>query len=344
MHNHAHTHESSVGHAHGPADFGRAFAIGIGLNVAIVILQAAFGIIGNSVALLADAGHNLSDVMGLLIAYGATILVRKAPTERFTYGLRSSSILAALFNAIFLLVVIGGLSWEAVNRFFKPQPVSGEIVMIVAGIGILVNGFTAFLFASGRNQDLNIRGAYLHMLSDAAVSAGVVLAGLVILATGWLWVDPLVSLAVNGIIIWGTWSLLRESLAMSLNAVPPRIELNAVRQRLASLPGVARLHDLHIWSMSTTESALTAHLVMPAGHPGDAFLTGVAEELNAHFGIGHVTLQIETDPDTACVLEPGCMPKAAPDRAKGAAYRPERGYSPNGEGAVAEKQAAIRHD
>lgn len=302
-HAHDHSHNSDS-HSHAPADFGKAFAIGIALNIAFVILEAAFGVISNSMALIADAGHNLSDVLGLVVAWIASILARRRPTTRYTYGLRGTSILAALFNAIFLLVATGAIAWEAVLRLFDPQPVAGPTVMAVAAAGIVVNGFTAWLFASGRKDDLNIRGAYLHMAADAAVSAGVVVAGLVIYLTGWLWLDPLVSLAIAVVIVAGTWGLLRDSVAMSLAAVPAGIDPAEVRAMLAGRPGVSRVHDLHIWSMSTNEVALTAHLVIPSGHPGDSFLHDLAEELKAHHGIGHVTLQIETDADSACTLAP----------------------------------------
>ena len=222
-HDHArHDHAHDPGHVHSPKDFGRAFAVGVSLNVGIVLLQTVFGILSNSVALLADAGHNLSDVLGLVAAWLAMVLAKRPPSARFSYALRGSSILAALFNAVFLLIVMGGLSWEAITRLFNPEPVAGKTVMTVAAIGIVLNGFTAWLFAAGRKGDLNIRGAFLHMAADAAVSAGVVLAGLLILLTGWLWLDPVVSLVINAVVIWGTWSLLTESLAMSLNAAPRR--------------------------------------------------------------------------------------------------------------------------
>ncbi len=302
---HSHdTHDHQHGHSHVPTGFGTAFAIGIGLNTAFVIAEAGFGVVANSVALLADAGHNLSDVLGLLVAWVASVLARRAPSSRFTYGLRGSSILAALFNAVFLLVVVGGLSWEAVLRLAHPEPVAEILVMAVAAIGMLVNGATAWLFMAGRKGDLNIAGAFIHMASDAVISAGVVIAGLIILITGWLWLDPVVSLAINAAIVLGTWGLLRDSVTLSLDAVPPGVDPQKVRHFLTMQPGVERLHDLHIWAMSTTETALTAHLAMPAGHPGDGFLAGVAQELESHFGIGHVTLQIETSRENTCALEP----------------------------------------
>lgn len=309
---HAHSHaqghgHGGHGHVHAPKNFGPAFAIGIALNLGFVGIEALYGWLSNSMALVADAGHNLSDVLGLVAAWIATVLVKRAPSARFTYGLRGSSILAALFNAVVLLVATGGIIVEAVRRLLEPEPVAGTTVMVVAGIGILINGFTAWLFASGAKGDINIRGAYLHMMADAAVSAGVVLAGLVILATGFDWLDPLVSLVIAGLIIVATWGLLRDSVAMSLAAVPPGIDPEAVRACLAARPGVRGLHDLHIWPMSTTEPALTAHLVVAgeANHPH--FLKETADELRARFGIGHATLQIEIEGQTACTLPKGCV-------------------------------------
>jgi cobalt-zinc-cadmium efflux system protein len=304
-HHDDHNHDDhEKGHAHAPVSFGRVFAIGIALNTGFVALEAAYGFLSNSVALLADAGHNLSDVLGLIVAWTASVLTRRAPTPRFTYGLRGSSILAALFNAIFLLLAVGAIAWEALQRFGNPEPVAGKTVMIVAAIGIAVNGVTALLFAKGGREDINIRGAFAHMAADALVSAGVVAAGLVILMTNWLWLDPLVSLVVSALIVWGTWGLLRESLGMSMAAVPNHIDPLKVRQWLGSHEGVASLHDLHIWPMSTTEIALSCHLVMPKGHPGDAFLHEVCEGLASAFKIAHPTLQIETDPGLACALAP----------------------------------------
>jgi cobalt-zinc-cadmium efflux system protein len=297
---HDHPH---VSHSHAPASFGTAFAVGIALNTAFVLAEALFGIVSNSVALLADAGHNLSDVLGLAVAWIAEILSRRPPSSRYTYGLRGSSILAALFNATFLLVAVGAIGWESLLRLFHPEPVTGFTVMAVAAVGIIVNGATAWLFASGRKRDLNIRGAYLHMAADAAVSAAIVIAGGAMLLTGWLWIDPVMSLAVVAVIVWSTWSLLRDSVAMSMNAVPSQIEPDAVSAFLKRQAGVADIHDLHIWPMSTTETALTVHLVMPTGHPGDGFILNVADELRRRYSIGHVSLQVEID-GTACPLAP----------------------------------------
>ena len=317
MHDHGHDHHDHDhdgrahgpgGHSHAPKSFGTAFALGIALNSGFVVIEAVYGWLSNSMALVADAGHNLSDVLGLAAAWIASVLVKRAPSARFTYGLRGSSILAALFNAVFLLVATGGIIVEALRRLAEPAPVAGVTVMAVAGIGIAINGFTAWLFASG-GSDINIRGAYLHMVADAAVSVGVVLAGLVILATGLEWIDPAVSLVIAGLIIWATWGLLRDSVAMALDAVPPGIDPDAVRACLASRPGVASLHDLHIWPMSTTEIALTAHLVVQddlrEGEPG-AFLRETADELRARFGIAHATLQVEVAGQTLCTLAREC--------------------------------------
>lgn len=300
----SHDHLHDAGHAHSPASFGNAFAIGISLNLGFVIVEATLGFLSNSTALIADAGHNLSDVMGLVVAWAAAGLAKRAPSARYTYGLRSASILAALFNAMFLLVAVGAIAWEAIARFQHPEPVAGITVMIVAGIGIAINGFTAMLFASGRKSDINIRGAFLHMAADAAVSLGVVIAGGLILVTGREWIDPVTSLLICAAIVWSTWSLLGDSVRMSLAAVPPGIRPADVRAFLEKLPGVASMHDLHIWPVSTTETALTCHLVMPEGHPGDAFLMEVSHTLEDRFGIAHVTIQIETAIGTACRLAP----------------------------------------
>ncbi|UPK32068.1 cation diffusion facilitator family transporter [Bradyrhizobium sp. 186] len=301
---HGHGHDHSHGHVHAPANFGKAFAIGISLNTALVVAEAIYGYIGNSTALLADAGHNLSDVLGLVVAWGASIAARRAPSGRFTYGLRASTILAALANAVFLLVATGAIGWEAILRLREPEPVAGVTVMVVAGIGILVNGFTALLFARGRKDDINIEGAYLHMAADAAVSLGVVVSAALIIWTGWLWLDPVTSLIICVTILWSTTSLLRGSIDMSMAAAPKGTDLAAIRAFLLARPGVSAIHDLHVWPISTTETALTCHLVMPAGTAGDAFLMETAQMLKASFRIGHTTLQVETHPDTGCALAP----------------------------------------
>src|SRR5215472_6178095 len=292
-HDHQHSDENSHGHSHAPSDFGWRFMVGIVLNLAFVIVEAVFGFAVNSLALVADAGHNLSDVLGLGLAWGAFALSRRAPSSRRTYGMRRSSILAALFNALFLLFAIGAIAWEAVQRFWHPEPVSGWTVVIVALVGIAVNGVTAMLFASGQKEDLNVRAAFLHMAADTAVSAGVVLGGLLILYTQWYWIDPVLSLAIAVIVFWGTWGLLRESVDLSLDAVPTSIDPTKVKTFLESWPEVTEVHDLHIWPLSTTEPALTAHLVMPHHDCNEAEILRIAQALTTEFGISHSTLQIE---------------------------------------------------
>ncbi|MGF7170841.1 cobalt-zinc-cadmium efflux system protein [Sphingobium xanthum] len=299
-HGHDHGHHHGAGHVHAPADFGRAFAIGIVLNSAFVVIEAAYGLISGSMALVADAGHNLSDVLGLLIAWGATILSKRSPNTRFTYGLKSSSILAALINAALLLVAVGAIALETVQRFLDPQPVNSGTMIAVAAIGIVINTGTALLFMRGRHDDLNIRGAYLHMAADALVSVGVVVAGIAIMLSGLSWIDPLTSLIIILVIGVGSWGLLRDSVKMSLLAVPANIDHGQVAVYLRGQPGVAEVHDLHIWSISTTETALTAHLFMPGGHPGNAFLAGLTRDLEETFRIDHVTIQIEVDQEDDC--------------------------------------------
>jgi cobalt-zinc-cadmium efflux system protein len=294
-----------AGHVHAPSGFGRAFAVGVMLNLVYVGAEAFYGIASHSLALFADAGHNLGDVLGLAAAWGASVISRSRPGGRYTYGLRGSTILVALANAVLLLVITGGIAWEAILRLQAPEPLSGLTIVVVAAIGIVVNGTTALLFMSGREGDLNIRGAYLHLASDAVVALGVVVAGALILWTGWLWLDPAISLIVSIVIILGTWSLLRDSVNLALAAVPPGIERDAVARYLGSLPPIIAVHDLHIWGMSTTETALTAHLVCPEGVPTDALLRRAAHELEERFGIGHVTLQVETTDDAEiCRLAP----------------------------------------
>ncbi len=299
-HSHGHAHAHGLGHSHAPADFGRAFAIGTALNIAFVVIEGGAGLWTNSMALLADAGHNLSDVLGLLIAWVGAELGKRPATPRFTYGLGASSILAALANALLLLIAIGAILLETVQRLADPPAVAPIPVMLVAGAGIVVNLGTALLFARGREHDINVRGAYLHMAADAAVSAAVVVAGALIWWTGLRWIDPAISLVVVVVILVGTWGLLRESLTMALQAVPDRIDLDAVEQALLAQPGVTRVHDLHVWPMSTTETALTAHLVMPDGHPGDAFLINLQHRLVHDFRIEHSTVQIELGNGAEC--------------------------------------------
>jgi cobalt-zinc-cadmium efflux system protein len=300
---HAHDHAHGHAHAHAPANFGPIFAVVTALNLTLVALQIAFGIVANSIALIADAGHNFGDVLGLLLAWGAHVMARATPTSRYTYGFRSASILAAIANGVILLVATGAITWEAINRFSEPDVVAGTTVMIVAGIGIVINAVSAWLLMAGQAGDLNIRGAFLHLLGDAMVSVGVVVAGGLILLTGWHWIDPAASLAISAVIVWGTWGLLRNAVDLSLNAVPHGIDPNAVRTFLEGLPGVARIHDLHIWAMSTTETALTVHLVMPNGSAGDQFLLQVSQQLHGKFAIDHPTVQVETDGE-GCKLAP----------------------------------------
>ncbi len=303
--NHDHAHEHSPRHEHASEQFGRAFAIAAVLNIALVVAQVVFGVLAHSVALLADAGHNFSDVLGLMMAWGAHAVSDRQPTRRYTYGFRSASILAALLNALILLVATGAIAWQAILRFYDPSEVAGVTVMIVAAIGIVVNGVSAWLLMAGRKHDLNIRGAFLHLLGDAAISLGVVIAGAAIAFTGWNWLDPVASLVISALIVWGTWGLLREATKLSLAAVPENVDLWEVRNYLSGLPGVAEVHDLHIWAMSTTETALTAHLVRPGAGLDDDLLKEAADRLADRFKIGHVTLQVEAgDTEHVCRLAP----------------------------------------
>ena len=305
-HSHVHAHGNDHGHSHAhnhshaPADFGRAFAIGIVLNTAFVVVEAVYGVLSGSMALIADAGHNLSDVLALLLAWAASVAAKRPPSGRFTYGYKSSTILAAFANAMLLAVTIGAILFETLHRMVSPSQVEGMTMVVIAGIGIAINTGTALLFLRGRHHDINIRGAVLHMAADALVSAGVVLAGLAIMWTGHLWIDPVTSLVIVAVIAWGTWGLARDSIKMSLNAVPDGIDEQAVRTHLATRPGVVSVHDLHIWPMSTTETALTAHLVIPGGHPGDAFLEQLAHGLEHEFGIAHITVQIASTRLAGC--------------------------------------------
>ena len=308
-HSHGHEehehHHGGLGHSHAPASFGSAFAIGTALNLGFVVVQVVFGLFAHSLALLADAGHNMGDVLGLLLAWWASHLVKTQPTERRTYGLGRSSILAALANAVFLLVAVGGITWEAVRRFCDPTPVAGGTVIWVAALGIAINTATALLFMSGRKGDLNVKGAFLHMAADAAVSAGVVVAGIFILYTGWHWLDPVTSLAINAVIVWGTWGLLRDATNLALDAVPTGIDTTVVRRYLENLPNVVAVHDLHIWALSTTQTALTVHLVKPDAEIDDGLLAHTCEALREKFGIAHATIQLERgDVDHPCVLAP----------------------------------------
>ena len=288
-HDHAHEHR----HEHGQKGYGRAFAIGISLNVVFVVVETAYGIAAGSVALVADAAHNLSDVLGLAFAWAAFVLAQRKPTRQRTYGLRKTTVLAALGNAVLLLVAVGGVSWEAVGRLRQPAPIQGGILMAVAAVGVAINGVSAMFFSAGRKRDANLRGAFLHLAGDAAVSLGVVVTGAVILKTGWMWLDPLVSIIVSAVILVGTWGLLKQSLNLALDAVPEGIDAEQVNTYLAGLPGVLEVHDLHIWAMSTTETALTAHLVMRTDSCEPRFLGEVGKALHDKFKIEHSTLQVE---------------------------------------------------
>ena len=287
------------GHNHGAPTSSKTFAIGIGLNVLFVLVEVVYGLRAHSLALLSDAGHNLGDVLGLGLSWGAVILALQPPSVRHTYGMRRASILASLGNAILLLVAVGGISWEALQRLVHPHAVEGRTVVVVAAIGVVVNGLAALLFMSGRHRDLNVRGAFLHMLSDAAVSVGVVLAGIAIQLTGKSWLDPVVSLGVGAVIVLGTWSLLRESLRLAMDAVPEGTDLPAIQEFLGKLPGVTAVHDLHVWAMSTTATALTVHLVVPDHVVNDDTMAQICRDLHDRFGIEHTTIQVERGDGTA---------------------------------------------
>lgn len=299
-------HDHHHHHHHAPAQGvtnTRAFALAVTLNLGFTLIEATLGFLSGSMALVADAGHNLSDVLALLLAWGASVLSNRPPSERYTYGLKSSSILAAIGNAALLWIALGAILVETVRRFFDPSPVEGMTMMAVAGIGILINGFSAVLFARGSKSDLNLRAAFLHLMADAAVSAGVVIAGLLILWTGFMLIDPITSLVITGVIGWSSWGLLKDSLRMGMLAAPDAIDVAEVRSFLASRPDVAAVHDLHVWPISTTETALTAHLVMPHRPPNDHFLHALSHDLNEQFGIGHPTIQIEIAGGPECALE-----------------------------------------
>ncbi|PEQ14630.1 cation transporter [Novosphingobium sp. PC22D] len=296
-HDHHHHHHAPEGGAN------RSFAVAIGLNVIFVIAEVAAGFASGSMALLADAGHNLSDVLSLVLAWGASVLAKRPPSQRFTYGFKSSSILAAIANAALLWVAIGAILVETIRRFSDPAPVTGVTMIVVAAIGIAINALSALLFAKGSKSDLNLRAAFVHLMADAAVSAGVVVAGLVILWTGATVIDPLTSLVITAVIAWSSWGLLRDSLRMGMLGVPETIDIAEVRLFLESQPGIIGVHDLHVWPMSTTETALTVHLVARGSHPGNAFLHELAHELHHRFAIGHPTMQVETDTSSACALE-----------------------------------------
>ena len=312
---HAHGHSHGQGHAHGAPNLDRAFAIGIAINLAFVVVEAFYGWKADSLALLADAGHNLGDVLGLVLAWAGAFAGRLAPDERHTYGWKRASILAAFANSLLLLVAIGSLAWAAIGRLAAPAPIDAGVVMVVAAIGIVVNGATALLFLRGRHGDLNARAAFLHMAADAAVSAGVVIAAALTLHFGWTWLDPVVTLAIALVILIGTWGLFSDSLHLMFDGVPSSIDLDAVRAELSALPGVSCVNDLHVWATGTTQVALTAHLVTPGGHPDDAFFRDAAARMQKRFAIGHVTLQAATE----ALMAPcdGAVEQAAPELAMG---------------------------
>lgn len=307
-HHHHHASGQSHGHHHHPAppapgNASRAFAIAVTLNLVFVVAEVTAGLVSGSMALLADAGHNLSDVLSLLLAWIASVLAARPPSEQFTYGLKSSSILAAIANAALLWVAVGGVLVETIRRLADPQPIAGTTMIVVAAIGIAINALSALLFAKGSKTDLNLRAAFVHLLADAVVSVGVVIAGAVVVMTGFELIDPITSLAITAVIAWSSWDLLRDALRMGMLGVPNGINGPKVREYLSALPGVTHVHDLHIWPMSTTETALTAHLRMPGGQPGDSFLRDVTHDLDHEFGIGHTTIQIESDAGWGCPLE-----------------------------------------
>ncbi|HVU25406.1 MAG TPA: cation diffusion facilitator family transporter [Opitutus sp.] len=317
---HVHSHHAGHAHAHAPRNFGRAFAVGVALNSAFVILEVVYGLFAHSLALVADAGHNLSDVFGLLMAWGAAVWSSRPPTPRHTYGWRRSSILAALANAIFLLLSVGVIAWEAIQRLLHPASVAAATIVWVSAAGIAVNAITALMFMSGRKGDLNIRGAFLHMVADALISAGVVVAGIGILFTGWQWLDPVVSLVLVGVIVYGTWDLLRDSFNLAVDAVPPGIDVGAVRSFLGRFPNVVNVHHLHIWGLSTSEVALTAHVVLAGDRADNALLRRISHDLREAFDIDHATIQFESRANPCCVGD-GCGSAHPHEVAHGASAR-----------------------
>ena len=284
----------SHSHSHKVSNYNREFAIGITLNIVFVVIEAVYGVLAESLALIADAGHNLSDVLSLLLAWGASILATKAATDKRTYGMRKATVMASLGSAILLLIALGGITWEAIGRFMSPSPVEGTTVMVVAAIGVVINTLTALLFIKGQKNDLNIRGAFLHMAADAGVSLGVVIAGLFIMLKGWLWVDPMMSLMIVAVVFFATWGLLRDSMNYALDAVPDSIDLPAIKQYLMDIDHVDSIHDLHVWPLSTSEIALTVHIVVNNNKIDNDYIRDLQQYLQDHFGIDHSTIQIET--------------------------------------------------
>ncbi|SEQ74401.1 cobalt-zinc-cadmium efflux system protein [Amphritea atlantica] len=301
-HHHSHHQGHSHSHSHQVTNYNRAFAIGIALNLMFVVVEVIYGALSESLALIADAGHNLSDVFSLILAWGASVLAKKAATEKRTYGLRKATVMASLGSAILLLIALGGIAWEALNRFSNPAPVAGMTVIVVAAIGVVINTVTALLFFSGQKDDLNIKGAFLHMAADAVVSLGVVIAGLFILFKGWVWIDPVISLVIVAVILVGTWGLLKDSMNYALDAVPDSVDIPALKQYLNGLESVERIHDLHVWPLSTTEIALTVHLVVDQCELNNQFLRDQQQYLHDYFGIEHSTIQIESS-----TAEQNCM-------------------------------------
>jgi len=289
-------------HNHQISNYNRAFAIGVMLNVIFVAIEAGYGVAAGSLALIADAGHNLTDVLSLLLAWGAALLATKPATEKRTYGFRKVTIMASLASAILLLVALGAITWEAIGRFFNPKPVEGMTVIVVAAIGVVINTITALLFVSGQKHDLNIRGAFLHMAADAGVSFGVVVAGIIIMVTGWLLIDPLISLLIVAVILVGTWSLLRDSMNLAIDSVPEGIDMAGIKRYLTSLENVSQIHDLHVWPMSTTEVALSVHLIIVNDSLDNDFLPKLQQQLREHFSIEHSTVQVERQDDGPCML------------------------------------------
>jgi len=293
----------SHNHTHAPKNYNLSFAIGIALNVSFVIVELFYGVLADSIALIADAWHNLSDVLSLVLAWGASYLASKAATPRRTYGLRRLTILASLFSSILLLIALGGIAWESIERLFSPDPVKGYVVITVAAIGVIINTITALLFVSGQKHDLNLRAAYLHMAADAGISFGVVLAGIAIVFTGWLWLDPVISLLIVLVVLVGTWNLLKDSLNLSIDAVPKDIDIVDVIEYLNALDGVSQIHDLHVWALSTRQNALSVHLVRSEEITDNTFLQAIQEHLHHEFNIGHATIQVEKeDSSHSCSL------------------------------------------
>lgn len=295
-------HAGGHAHDHAKPGTGRAFLVGISLNLAFVVVEATFGIISHSMALLADAGHNLSDVLGLALAWAAMFLARKKPSRRRTYGMRGSTILASLANALVLLFVTGGVAWESVRRFASPEPVAGKTIIVVALVGVVINAGSAVLFLRDKDSDLNVKSAFMHLASDAVLAFGVAVSGVVMLATSWWWLDPVVSIVLSLVILAGTWSLFKSSFHLALQGVPDHIDIDGVRTYLSKLPGICEVHDLHVWAMSTTEAALTVHLVVPYEHCGATFMKDVAKHLHDDFSIEHATIQVEPPEQAHCAL------------------------------------------